>query len=87
VPRKNRRSKPRILKKPQRCEIPKSRPRDKWERIANGRREKGEEREVVVTGEDIIHIVSKWTGVPLNRMEQKEARKLLKMEEKLRGLW
>ena len=57
------------------------------ERIANGRREKGQEREVVVTGEDIIHIVSKWTGVPLNRMEQKEARKLLKMEEKLRGLW
>jgi ATP-dependent Clp protease ATP-binding subunit ClpC len=38
--------------------------RDKWERIANGRREKGLEREVVVTDEDIIHIVSKWTGVP-----------------------
>jgi hypothetical protein len=32
---------------------------------------------VVVTGDDIIQIVSKWTGVPLNRMEQKEAQKLL----------
>jgi ATP-dependent Clp protease ATP-binding subunit ClpC len=38
------------------------------ERIANGRREKGQERAVIVTGDDIIHIVSKWTGVPLNRM-------------------
>ena len=26
-----------------------------------------------------MYIVSKWTGVPLNRMEQKEAQKLLKM--------
>jgi ATP-dependent Clp protease ATP-binding subunit ClpC len=38
---------------------------------------------VVVTGDDIMHIVSKWTGVPLHRMEQKEAQKLLKMEEEL----
>ena len=37
--------------------------RNNWERIANGRREKDVERKVVVTGEDIIHIVSKWTGV------------------------
>src|SRR5205823_2901257 len=34
--------------------------------------------------DDIMHIVSKWTGVPLNRMEQKEAQKLLKMEEELK---
>ena len=27
---------------------------------------------MVVRGEDIIHVVSKWTGVPLNRMEQFE---------------
>src|SRR6516164_7428444 len=38
---------------------------DKLERIVNEWRKKGKEREVVVTGEDIIHIVSKWTGVPL----------------------
>src|SRR5258705_13598454 len=31
-----------------------------------------------------MHIVSKWTGVPLNRMEQKETQRLLKMEEELK---
>jgi ATP-dependent Clp protease ATP-binding subunit ClpA len=30
---------------------------------------------VVVTGEDIMHILSNWTGVPLNRMEQSEQAK------------
>src|SRR5271165_742726 len=57
---------------------------DKLERILNGWREQRDEREVIVTGDDILHIVSKWTGVPLNRMEQKEAQKLLKMEEELK---
>ena len=58
--------------------------KDKLERILTEWREQREEREVVVTADDIMHIVSKWTGVPLNRMEQKEAQKLLKMEEELR---
>src|ERR1700748_1550172 len=58
--------------------------KDKLERILNGRREQRDEREVIVTGDDIMHIVSKWTGVPLNRMEQKQAQKLLKMEEELK---
>jgi ATP-dependent Clp protease ATP-binding subunit ClpC len=57
--------------------------KDRLERILTEWREKREEREVVVTGDDIMHIVSKWTGVPLNRMEQKEAQKLLKMEQEL----
>src|SRR6516165_10852759 len=57
--------------------------KDRLERILTEWREKREEREVIVTGDDIMHIVSKWTGVPLNRMEQKEAQKLLKMEEEL----
>jgi len=44
------------------------------------------EETVVDVGEDeIMGVVSKWTGVPLQRMEQKEAEKLLKMEEKLKG--
>jgi ATP-dependent Clp protease ATP-binding subunit ClpC len=38
-----------------------------------------------VTGDDMMHIISKVTGVPLQRMEQKETEKLLKMEEELRG--
>ncbi|MBV8140490.1 MAG: ATP-dependent Clp protease ATP-binding subunit [Verrucomicrobia bacterium] len=58
--------------------------KDKLERILNEWREQREEREVVVTADDIMHIVSRWTGVPLNRMEQKEAQKLLKMEEELK---
>ena len=59
---------------------------DKLERILNGWREQRDEREVIVTGDDIMHIVSKWTGVPLNRMESKEAQRLLKMEEELKQL-
>src|SRR6201982_3028156 len=58
--------------------------KDRLERILNEWRERREEREVVVTADDILHIVSKWTGVPLSRMEQKEAQKLLKMEEELK---
>src|SRR5580765_3576645 len=58
--------------------------KDKLERILTEWREQREEREVVVTADDILHIVSKWTGVPLSRMEQKEAQKLLKMEDELK---
>ncbi len=42
------------------------------------------ERIVDVTEEDIMSVVSKWTGVPLQRMEQAEADKLLKMEDELK---
>jgi ATP-dependent Clp protease ATP-binding subunit ClpC len=58
--------------------------KDKLERILTDWREKREEREVVVGADDIMHIVSKWTGVPLHRMEEHETQKLLKMEENLR---
>ena len=58
--------------------------KDKQERILKGWRGRRDEREIIVTDDDIMHIVSKWTGVPLNRMEQKEAQKLLKMEEELK---
>ncbi|MDD5198555.1 MAG: ATP-dependent Clp protease ATP-binding subunit [Terrimicrobiaceae bacterium] len=44
-----------------------------------------EEQEVHVTQDDIMHVLSKWTGVPLRRMEQKETAKLLAMEDELRG--
>jgi len=36
-----------------------------------------------VDEEDIMHVVSKWTGIPLRRMEQGEVQKLLDMEEEL----
>ena len=44
--------------------------KDKLERILTDWREQREEREVVVGADDILHIVSKWTGVPLHRMEE-----------------
>jgi len=42
-----------------------------------------DEKEVLVTDEDIMHVISKWTGVPLSRMEQQETAKLLAMESEL----
>ena len=36
-----------------------------------------------ITEEDIATVVSKWTGVPLNRMLESEAHKLVRMEEEL----
>jgi len=44
-----------------------------------------EETIVTVTDDDIMSVVSKWTGVPLRRMEEKETEKLLKMEDELKG--
>ena len=58
--------------------------KEKLERIVSEWREQREEKEVLVTDDDMMHIVSKWTGVPLNRMEQQETQKLLRMEEELR---
>ena len=39
----------------------------------------------VITADDIALIVSKWTGIPLVRLEEKETERLLKMEEALHG--
>ncbi len=59
--------------------------KEKLDRILSEWRESREEKEVVVTEDDIMHVVSKWTGVPLQRMEQKETQKLLMMEHELKG--
>jgi len=40
---------------------------------------------VEVGEEDIYQVVAAWTGIPLSRMEQEESRKLLELEEYLRG--
>ncbi|KKM12744.1 Clp protease ClpX [Clostridiales bacterium PH28_bin88] len=39
----------------------------------------------VVTEEDIAHIVSSWTGVPVAKLAQEETERLLKLEEILHG--
>ena len=36
-----------------------------------------------VTGEDIAYIVSKWTGIPVVKLEEVESEKLMRMEEEL----
>src|ERR1700745_197184 len=58
--------------------------KEKLDAILNKWREEREEKEVVVTGDDMMHIISKVTGVPLQRMEQEETQKLLMMEEELK---
>jgi ATP-dependent Clp protease ATP-binding subunit ClpC len=59
--------------------------KEKLDTILQKWREEREEKEVTVTGDDMMHIISKVTGVPLQRMEQAETEKLLKMEDELRG--
>src|SRR5467141_646003 len=54
--------------------------KEKLEAILSKWREEREEKEVVVTADDMMHIISKVTGVPLQRMEQEETQKLLMME-------
>jgi len=48
-------------------------------------RAQSEESIIDVDDDDIMAVVSKWTGVPLRRMEQTEADKLLKMEDELQS--
>ena len=48
----------------------------KWQEAAKKKR-------VKVTEEDVMAVVSKWTGVPLKKMEGKELARLLQMEEEL----
>ncbi|HOH29089.1 MAG TPA: ATP-dependent Clp protease ATP-binding subunit, partial [Candidatus Hydrogenedentes bacterium] len=39
--------------------------------------------ETVISEEDIAYIVSKWTGVPLTKLEEKESSRLLRMRDEL----
>ena len=59
--------------------------KDRLDTILSEWRINKEEKEVLVTEDDIMHVVSKWTGVPLSRMEQQETQKLLAMENELKG--
>jgi ATP-dependent Clp protease ATP-binding subunit ClpC len=59
--------------------------KDKLDAVLAEWRARKEEQEVHVTEDDIMHVLSKWTGVPLRRMEQGETAKLLAMEDELKG--
>ena len=41
--------------------------------------------EATIDGDDIAGIVSAWTGIPVQRMKEEEAQKLLEMEDRLHG--
>ncbi|MBI2421623.1 MAG: ATP-dependent Clp protease ATP-binding subunit [Candidatus Hydrogenedentes bacterium] len=47
-----------------------------WER-------KRDSAEMIIGEEDIAYIVSKWTGVPLTKLEEKESERLLRMRDEL----
>ena len=57
--------------------------KEKLESVLNAWRTNREEKRVKVDEEDILHVVSKWTGIPLKRMEQGEAQRLLAVEEQM----
>src|SRR5438046_4730014 len=58
--------------------------KEKLDAILSKWREEREEKQVVVTADDMMHIISKVTGVPLQRMEQAETQKLLMMESEMK---
>src|SRR5271170_5758647 len=57
--------------------------KEKLENLLKEWRTHREEKRVVVGEEDILHIVSKWTGVPLKRMGQDEMTRLLTVENEM----
>src|ERR1041384_1019713 len=54
--------------------------KEKLESVLKEWRTTREEKRVKVDEEDIMHVVSKWTGIPLQRMEQGEMQRLLQVE-------
>src|SRR5580658_1066319 len=57
--------------------------KEKLESVLNTWRTNREEKRVRVDEEDILHVVSKWTGIPLKRMEQGESQRLLAVEHEM----
>jgi len=57
--------------------------KEKLETVLRDWRASREEKHVVVDEEDILHVVSKWTGIPLRRMEQGEMQRLLTVETEM----
>jgi ATP-dependent Clp protease ATP-binding subunit ClpC len=51
--------------------------------VLNAWKSSREEKRVKVDEEEILQVVAKWTGIPLKRMEQDEAQRLLAMETEM----
>jgi len=59
--------------------------REELENMLDEWRKQRDEQQVVVDDEDIMHVVSKWTGVPLTRMEERDMERLLSVGKELMG--
>ena len=57
--------------------------KEKQESVLSAWKTSREEKRVKVDEEDILQVVSKWTGIPLKRMERGEAQRLLAMEDEM----
>src|SRR5215472_5137395 len=57
--------------------------KEKLESVLKEWRTTREEKRVEVDEEDILHVVSKWTGIPLQRMEQGEMQRLMQVETEM----
>lgn len=57
--------------------------KEKQDAVLNAWKASREEKRVKVDEEEILHVVAKWTGIPLKRMEQDEAQRLLAMEQEM----
>jgi len=57
--------------------------RAKREKMLEEWRKKRDEKRIIVGEDEMLHIVADWTGVPLNRLEKKETKKLLELETDL----
>ncbi|HEV2695521.1 MAG TPA: ATP-dependent Clp protease ATP-binding subunit [Verrucomicrobiae bacterium] len=57
--------------------------KEKMETMLKEWRTKGDEKRIVVGEEEILHVVSKWTGIPLQRMGQGEMQRLLTVETEM----
>ncbi|MCC6233374.1 MAG: ATP-dependent Clp protease ATP-binding subunit, partial [Verrucomicrobiales bacterium] len=55
--------------------------KEKLESVLSAWKNNREEKRVKVDEDDVVQVVAKWTGIPLRRMEQTEAQKLLDMEK------
>lgn len=57
--------------------------RKSLETVRNLWQQQQEEETPFVSEEDVAHVVSKWTGIPLTKIEESETAKLLRMEAEL----
>jgi ATP-dependent Clp protease ATP-binding subunit ClpC len=57
--------------------------KEKLDAVLAAWRASREEKRVTVSEEDILQVVSKWTGIPLRRMEKDEAQRLLALETEM----